>query len=122
MLSDGLANAPFQLLLHADVKLAAHHDAPRVRLSALKRIAVQASRRQTERFDHFLRRFSDQIAQTIKLLGLMGGVDGGSSRRQARGRPRLLKAGLLFLAPLVDIPYAVIERSFHDVDILVEHL
>ena len=80
-LGNDLANAPLQLFPHAFIKLTADDDSPGVGSPALKRVAVQASRRQAVNFDHLLRRFSNQVAQAIKLLRLMRGKHSRPARR-----------------------------------------
>src|SRR5205814_528136 len=83
---------PFQPFLHAGIKRPAHDDPPSIRGATLERVAMQASRRQTESLDHFLRRFANQIAEAIELFRLVSRVNTGSSRRQARRRTGFLKA------------------------------
>src|SRR5947207_2955407 len=55
-LGDDLTNAPLQLFLHRRIERSAHNDPPSVGSSALERVAVKHSGRQSECLDHFLRR------------------------------------------------------------------
>src|SRR5438094_5737257 len=77
-LGSDLTNAPFQPFLHAGIKRPAHDDPPSIRGATLERVAMQASRRQTESLDHFLRRFANQIAEAIELFRLVSRVNSGS--------------------------------------------
>src|SRR5207248_879434 len=64
---------------------------------------------------------ADQVAETIVFFGLLSRVDSCAAWPQSGRWSRLLKADFFLLAPLVDVPDAVVARTLDDLNIFIQH-